>query len=129
MKLRAAAARIELPAVSSPFKLCQLYCITVLCGNAVLQDFVLELFDECPGNFFTHAASPFVAQRTILSTFRVFRDTQDISIGVFEPGDSGPRGRGPDPGVILFQEAIVLEVDSGCFQGVDDGFYIGNLPA
>lgn len=39
---------------------------------------------------------------TNLSTFRMFRDAQDVAIGVLEPCNSRSCGRGPDPGGILF---------------------------
>ena len=44
----------------------------------------------------------------------MLRDTQNVSIGILEPGDlSGAVRRSPDSEVILFQKRVSLQRDTG----------------
>src|ERR1700734_150823 len=61
----------------------------------------------------------------------MFREAEDISIGILEPGDARTGGSSPDAKRILLHpvEVVTLEVNAGFDQFVDGGDDVGHLPA
>src|SRR5882724_10916391 len=51
--------------------------------------------------------------------FRMFRNAQDIPVGILEPGDLRASRRSPDAQLVLAHTVVALEVDSGLPQGLD----------
>jgi hypothetical protein len=59
----------------------------------------------------------------------MFRKTQDIPVGVPEPGDLRAGGRSPDAQLVLVHTLIALEADSGLPQALHGRSDLRDLPA
>jgi hypothetical protein len=59
---------------------------------------------------------------------RMFRDAQNVSIGILKPRDLCACRRRPDSLCVLFQIFVTLETDSSLFQLRYGGARVWNLP-
>src|SRR5580692_9076200 len=59
----------------------------------------------------------------------MFRNTQDIPVGVLEPGDLRAGRRSPDAQLVLVHTLIALEADSGLPQALHGRSDLRDLPA
>src|SRR5712691_4502771 len=59
----------------------------------------------------------------------VFRNRENVSVRILEPGHFVAAGSGPDPELVLFEETEPLELDPAFLKTRDDFFYPCDLPS